>query len=39
VLREDSPAYHVNGNGHHHKLKLIDLFCGIGGSAVGATSL
>jgi DNA (cytosine-5)-methyltransferase 1 len=33
VLREDSPAYYVNGNGngHHHKLKFIDLFCGIGG--------
>ena len=31
VLREDSPPYHVNGNGHHRKLKFIDLFCGIGG--------
>ncbi len=31
ALREDSPPYRVNGNGHHHKLKFIDLFCGIGG--------
>ena len=31
VLREESPPYHVNGNGHHHKLRFIDLFCGIGG--------
>ena len=31
VLREDPPSYHVNGNGHHHKLRFIDLFCGIGG--------
>ena len=31
VLREDSPPYHVNGNGRHHKLRFIDLFCGIGG--------
>jgi hypothetical protein len=31
VLREEAPPYHGNGNGHHHKLKFIDLFCGIGG--------
>jgi DNA (cytosine-5)-methyltransferase 1 len=31
ILREDSPPYHVNGNGASHKLKFIDLFCGIGG--------
>ena len=31
VLREDSPPYHVNGNGSHNKLRFIDLFCGIGG--------
>ena len=31
VLREDSPLYRVNGNGHHQKPRFIDLFCGIGG--------
>ena len=31
VLREDSPPYHVNGNGAQNKLRFIDLFCGIGG--------
>jgi hypothetical protein len=31
ALRENSPPYHVNGNGRHHKLRFIDLFCGIGG--------
>ena len=31
VLREDSPPYRVNGNGATHKLRFIDLFCGIGG--------
>jgi DNA (cytosine-5)-methyltransferase 1 len=31
VLKEDSPAYHTNGNGVHRKLTFIDLFCGIGG--------
>ena len=31
ALREDSPPYHVNGNGSHNKLRFIDLFCGIGG--------
>lgn len=31
TLREDTPAYHVNGNGAHNKLRFIDLFCGIGG--------
>ena len=31
ALREDSPPYHVNGNGAHNKLRFIDLFCGIGG--------
>ncbi|MBI3417615.1 MAG: DNA (cytosine-5-)-methyltransferase [Verrucomicrobia bacterium] len=31
MLREESPAYHTNGNGLHCKLKFIDLFCGIGG--------
>jgi DNA (cytosine-5)-methyltransferase 1 len=31
VLREDSPPYHVNGNGSHNRLRFIDLFCGIGG--------
>ena len=31
TLREDSPPYHVNGNGSHNKLRFIDLFCGIGG--------
>ena len=31
MLREDSPPYHVNGNGSHNKLRFIDLFCGIGG--------
>ena len=31
ALREESPAYHTNGNGAHHKLRFIDLFCGIGG--------
>jgi len=31
ILREDSPPYHVNGNGSSHKLKFVDLFCGIGG--------
>lgn len=30
-LREDSPAYRVNGNGKTHHLRFIDLFCGIGG--------
>jgi DNA (cytosine-5)-methyltransferase 1 len=30
ALREESPPYHVNGNGIH-KLRFIDLFCGIGG--------
>ena len=28
---EDSPPYHVNGNGSHNKLRFVDLFCGIGG--------
>ena len=31
ALREDSPPYHVNGNGAHNKLRFVDLFCGIGG--------
>lgn len=31
VLHEDSPPYRAAGNGHHHKLRFIDLFCGIGG--------
>lgn len=31
TLREESLAYHTNGNGVGHKLKFIDLFCGIGG--------
>ena len=31
VLREDSPPYRVNGNGASHKIRFIDLFCGIGG--------
>jgi DNA (cytosine-5)-methyltransferase 1 len=31
ALREESIAYHTNGNGTHGKLKFIDLFCGIGG--------
>jgi DNA (cytosine-5)-methyltransferase 1 len=31
ALREDSPPYHVNGNGSHNKLRFVDLFCGIGG--------
>ena len=31
ALREDSPPYHVNGNGSHNELRFIDLFCGIGG--------
>lgn len=31
TLREDSPAYRVNGDGPAHKLRFIDLFCGIGG--------
>jgi hypothetical protein len=31
ALREESPAYHTDGNGAHRKLKFIDLFCGIGG--------
>ncbi len=30
-LREDSSPYHINGNGAVHKLRFIDLFCGIGG--------
>ena len=30
-MREDSPPYHVNGNGSHNQLRFIDLFCGIGG--------
>ena len=30
-MREDSPPYHVNGNGSHNELRFIDLFCGIGG--------
>ncbi len=30
-LKEDAPAYQVNGNGSHNKLRFIDLFCGIGG--------
>ncbi len=29
-MREDVPAYHINGNGVH-KFRFIDLFCGIGG--------
>jgi DNA (cytosine-5)-methyltransferase 1 len=31
ALHEDSLPYRVNGNGHHHKFRFIDLFCGIGG--------
>ena len=31
TLREDPPPYRVNGNGAAHKLRFIDLFCGIGG--------
>ena len=31
VLKEESPIYRVNGNGANHKLKFLDLFCGIGG--------
>ena len=31
ALHEDSPPYHVNGNGSHNKFRFIDLFCGIGG--------
>jgi len=31
ALREEAPAYYVNGNGAARKLKFIDLFCGIGG--------
>lgn len=31
TLREDSPTYRVNGDGTEHKLRFIDLFCGIGG--------
>ncbi len=30
-FREDSPPYHVNGNGSHNELRFFDLFCGIGG--------
>jgi hypothetical protein len=30
VLREDSPVYRVNENDASHKLRFIDLFCGIG---------
>jgi len=31
ALHEDVTPYHVNGNGHHQRLRFIDLFCGIGG--------
>ena len=31
TLREDPPPYRVNENGAAHKLRFIDLFCGIGG--------
>ena|GEM_PF-6608326 len=31
ALHENSPPYHINGNGAHNKLRFIDLFCGIGG--------
>lgn len=31
ALHEDPPAYRVNGNGHDHKFRFVDLFCGIGG--------
>jgi DNA (cytosine-5)-methyltransferase 1 len=31
ALREEAPAYRVNGNGAHRSLRFIDLFCGIGG--------
>ena len=31
VVREDSPSYCVNGTPSEHKLRFIDLFCGIGG--------
>jgi DNA (cytosine-5)-methyltransferase 1 len=31
VLKEESPIYRVNGIGANHRLKFIDLFCGIGG--------
>jgi DNA (cytosine-5)-methyltransferase 1 len=31
TLKEDAPAYRVSGNGVAHKLRFIDLFCGIGG--------
>ena len=34
TFREDSPPYHVNGNGSHNELRFIDLFCGIGGFRV-----
>jgi DNA (cytosine-5)-methyltransferase 1 len=30
-FREETVAYHANGNGVRDKLKFIDLFCGIGG--------
>ena len=35
ALREDSPPYHVNGNGSHKKLHCIDLFAGCGGLSLG----
>ena len=30
-MHEDAPPYRVNGHGHYHKPRFIDLFCGIGG--------
>jgi hypothetical protein len=35
VLREESPLYRVNRNGHHHKFNFVDLFCGAGGFSKG----
>jgi len=31
AVREEQAAYGANGNGMHHPLRFIDLFCGIGG--------
>lgn len=35
VLREDAPAYQVNGHGAAHKPTFIDLFAGAGGLSFG----
>jgi len=35
ALREDSPPYHVNGNGHRKRLKVLDTFAGAGGFSLG----